>query len=591
MRLADFVIEFLEKKKIDTVFTVSGGGSIFLCDALYKAKKLKYVACHHEQAVAYAAESYTRAKNKPGAAIVTTGPGGTNTASGVACCWIDSIPSIFISEQVYFNQTIDQSGLRQIGVQEFDIINMVKPFTKYAIMVKQPNEIKYHLEKAYYLCSEGRPGPVWIDIPANIQNAQINEKSLKGYHPANKIKKNSNLDKKIKKVAELFLKYDRPVLHVGHGVKISNGEKFLRKIIDKYHIPLALTWNASDLIESSHPSYIGRPGAFAERGSNFIIQNCNLYISVGTRLPFMVTGYNSKDFARKAKKIMVDIDKKETNLSRVKLEEKINCDATYFLKTFLKYLPPKISLSNNWLSYCRKVRKKYPIVLEKFKKQKNTINSYHFVDVLSDALNNKDVVVTDMGLSFVGTHQAFKIKKGQKLYTNSGHAPMGWGLPAAIGACYATKKKRVICLAGEGGFQMNIQELATVMHNKLPIKIFIYNNGGYLTIKQTQQLGFNSRIMGSNSKSGLSFPDYKKIAQSHKIEYIKIKNGKKLRSKINKILTSNKAVICELILDHNQEQMPKAINKRIGGKSVPTNLEDMYPFLSKEELNSNNYKN
>ena len=591
MRLADFVIEFLEKKKIDTVFTVSGGGSIFLCDALYKAKKLKYVACHHEQAVAYAAESYTRAKNKPGAAIVTTGPGGTNTASGVACCWIDSIPSIFISGQVYLNQTIDQSGLRQIGVQEFDIINMIKPFTKYAIMVKQPNEIKYHLEKAYYLCSEGRPGPVWIDIPANIQNAQINEKSLKGYHPANKIKKNSNLDKKIKKVAELFLKYDRPVLHVGHGVKISNGEKFLRKIIDKYHIPLALTWNASDLIESSHPSYIGRPGAFAERGSNFIIQNCNLYISVGTRLPFMVTGYNSKDFARKAKKIMVDIDKKETNLSRVKLEEKINCDATYFLKTFLKYLPPKISLSNNWLSYCRKVRKKYPIVLEKFKKQKNTINSYHFVDVLSDALNNKDVVVTDMGLSFVGTHQAFKIKKGQKLYTNSGHAPMGWGLPAAIGACYATKKKRVICLAGEGGFQMNIQELATVMHNKLPIKIFIYNNGGYLTIKQTQQLGFNSRIMGSNSKSGLSFPDYKKIAQSHKIEYIKIKNGKKLRSKINKILTSNKAVICELILDHNQEQMPKAINKRIGGKSVPTNLEDMYPFLSKEELNSNNYKN
>jgi len=591
MRLADFVIEFLEKKKIDTVFTVSGGGSIFLCDALYKAKKLKYVACHHEQAVAYAAESYARAKNKPGAAIVTTGPGGTNTTSGVACCWIDSIPSIFISGQVYLNQTIDQSGLRQIGVQEFDIINMIKPFTKYAIMVKQPNEIKYHLEKAYYLCSEGRPGPVWIDIPANIQNAQINEKSLKGYHPANKIKKNSNLDKKIKKVAELFLKYDRPVLHIGHGVKISNGEKFLRKIIDKYHIPLALTWNASDLIESSHPSYIGRPGAFAERGSNFIIQNCNLYISVGTRLPFMVTGYNSKDFARKAKKIMVDIDKKETNLSRVKLEEKINCDATYFLKTFLKYLPPKISLSNNWLSYCRKVRKKYPIVLEKFKKQKNTINSYHFVDVLSDALNNKDVVVTDMGLSFVGTHQAFKIKKGQKLYTNSGHAPMGWGLPAAIGACYATKKKRVICLAGEGGFQMNIQELATVMHNKLPIKIFIYNNGGYLTIKQTQQLGFNSRIMGSNSKSGLSFPDYKKIAQSHKIEYIKIKNGKKLRSKINKILTSNKAVICELILDHNQEQMPKAINKRIGGKSVPTNLEDMYPFLSKEELNSNNYKN
>jgi acetolactate synthase I/II/III large subunit len=589
MRLADFVIKFLERKKIDTVFTVSGGGSIFLCDALYKAKKIKYVACHHEQAVSYATESYARAKNKPGAAIVTTGPGGTNTTSGVGCCWIDSVPSIFISGQVYLNQTIDQSGLRQIGVQEFDIVNMVKPFTKYAVMVKKPNEIKYHLEKAYHLCSEGRPGPVWIDIPANIQNAEINEKNLKSYYFPKKNIKKYKLDKKIKKVAELFLKYDRPILHIGHGVKISNGVKYLRKIINKYHIPLALTLNASDLIESNHPSYIGKPGAFAERGSNFIIQNCNLYISVGTRLPFMVTGYNSKDFARKAKKIMVDIDKKETTFSRVKLEEKINCDATYFLKTFLKYLPKKINLSNNWLNYCKKVRKKYPIVLEKFKKQKKSINSYHFIDTLSGLLNNKDVVVTDMGLSFVGTHQAFKIKRGQKLYTNSGHAPMGWGLPAAIGAFYATKRKRIICLAGEGGFQMNIQELATVMHNKLPIKIFIYNNGGYLTIKQTQQLGFNNRIMGSNKKSGLSFPDYKKIAQSHKIKYIKIPNNKNLKSKINKILMGNKPVICELILDHNQEQMPKAINKRIGKKSVPTTFEDMYPFLSKEELYSNNY--
>jgi acetolactate synthase-1/2/3 large subunit len=311
---------------------------------------------------------------------------------------------------------------------------------------------------------------------------------------------------------------------------------------------------------------------------------------VGTRLPFMVTGYNSKDFARKAKKVMVDIDKVETSNSNVKLDEKINCDASYFLKTLLKYLPNKINPSKKWLKYCKTVRKKYPIVLEKFKTQKKFVNSYHFVDILSDLLNSKDVIVTDMGLSFVGTHQTFKIKKGQKLYTNSGHAPMGWGLPAAVGACCASKKRRIICLVGEGGLQMNIQELATVMHNKLPIKIFIYNNGGYLTIKQTQQLGFNSRIMGSNFKSGLSFPDYKKIAQSYKIKYIEIKNNKNLKNKINKVLAGNKPVICELKLDHNQEQMPKAINKRIpGGKTVPTKFEDMYPFLSTDELNANNY--
>jgi len=491
---------------------------------------------------------------------------------------------------VFLNQTIGNSGQRQLGVQEFDIVNMVKSSTKYAVMIKKASTIKYHLEKAYHICEEGRPGPVWIDIPANIQNAKINPKKLIGYKPPIKIRKNFNLDKKIKKIAKLFLKYDRPMLHIGHGVKISEGEKYLRKIVDKYNIPFALTWNASDLIESNHPSYVGRPGAFAERGSNFITQNCNLYVSVGTRLPFMVTGYNSKDFARKAKKIMVDIDKVETRNSNVKLDEKINCDASYFLKALLKYLPNKINLSKNWLKYCKNVRKKYPIVLKQFKTQKKFVNSYHFVDILSDLLNSNDVIVTDMGLSFVGTHQAFKIKKGQKLYTNSGHAPMGWGLPAAVGACFASKKRRIICLVGEGGLQMNIQELATVMHNKLPIKIFIYNNGGYLTIKQTQQLGFNSRIMGSNFKSGLSFPDYKKIAQSHRIKYVEIKNNKNLKNKINKVLTGNKPIICELKLDHNQEQMPKAINKRIpGGKSVPTKLEDMYPFLYTDELNANDY--
>ena len=289
---------------------------------------------------------------------------------------------------------------------------------------------------------------------------------------------------------------------------------------------------------------------------------------------------------------MVDIDKLELKKSRVVLDEKINCDASYFLKSLMKYLPKKISLSREWLSYCKNIRKKYPIVLKEFKTQKKFVNSYYFVDILSDVLNNNDIIVTDMGLSFVGTHQTFKIKKGQKLYTNSGHAPMGWGLPAAVGASYALKKRRVICLSGEGGLQMNIQELATVMHNKLPIKIFIYNNGGYLTIKQTQQLGFNNRIMGSNSKSGISFPNYKEIAASHKIKYTKILSNKNLKKKLSKVLAGNKPIICELMMDHDQEQMPKAINKRIpGGKTVATKYEDMYPFLSEKELNSNNYEN
>ena len=588
MRLADFVIKFLEEKKIDTIFTVSGGGSIVLCDALYKSKKIKYVACHHEQAASFSAESYSRVKNKPGAVLVTSGPGGTNCVTGVSSCWIDSVPTIFISGQVNSDQTIDNSGLRQVGVQEIDIVNIVKSNTKYSVKITKPEEIKYHLEKAYEISIEGRPGPVWIDIPADIQNAQIDPKKLNKYKIIKKLKKNLLIDRKIKKLAKLFLKYRRPLIHVGQGLKISNGKKYLRKIVDKYKIPFALTWNASDLIESSHPNYVGRPGVFAERGSNFIVQNCDLYISIGTRLPFMVTGYNSIDFARKAKKIMVDIDKKEIDLCRVNLDEKINCDASYFLKNLLNCLPKKIGLSKNWLEYCKKVRKKYPIVLKKYITQKKFVNSYHFVDILSEILNKKDIVVTDMGLSFVGTHQTFKVKKGQKLYTNSGHAPMGWGLPAAIGAFYASKKQRVICLAGEGGFQMNIQELATVMHNKLPIKIFILNNGGYLTIKQTQQLGFNSRIMGADSKSGLSFPDYKKIADSHKIKHIKISNNKNLKAKIKTILSGNKPLICELMIDPNQPQIPKAVSrKNAKGQNIKTSFEDLYPFLPTNEIKKN----
>jgi len=594
MRLSDYVIKFLRQKKINTVFTVSGGGSIFLCDALYKATKLKYVACHHEQAVAYAAESYARAKNKPGAAIVTTGPGGTNTASGVACCWIDSVPVLFISGQVFLNQTIGKSGIRQIGVQEFDIVSMIKSSTKYAVIIKKPEEIKFHLEKAYYLSQSGRPGPVWIDIPANIQNAFINEKKLKGFKANNKKKSNKILDQKIKAVAKALLNHDRPLIHLGRGVKLSNSDKIFKKFIKKFHIPFALTWNADDFLESDHSLCIGRPGAFGARGANFIVQNCNLYISIGTRLPFMVTGYDSKDFARHARvKIMVDIDKKELNKKDLNIDLKINCDARYFLEKLYKNMK-KFKKNNHWINYCQKLKEKYPVVINSMKKQNKYVNSYFFVDKLSELLNSKDIIITDMGFSFTSTHQAFKVKKGQTFHTNSGHAPMGWGLPAAVGAFFAknntNKKNRVICLTGDGGFQLNIQELATVMHHKIPMKIFIFNNGGYLTIKQTQQLGFDGRIMGADKKSGLSFPNYKKLAQTYKMKYFKARFNSDLTKTLKMAINSKGASICELIMDPDEEQMPKAINKRTSeGKSVPTKFEDMYPFLSKEELNSNNY--
>jgi len=590
MRLSDYIIKFLEKKKIDTVFQVSGGGSIFLGDALYKAKKIKYVAHHHEQAASFAAEGYARSKNDVGCCFVTTGPGGTNAVTGISSAWIDSIPVIFIAGQAFYNQTIQNTKKRQIGVQEINIIDIIKPITKFSVMVKDANLINFYLEKAYEICKSGRPGPVFLDIPADMQNAQIDEKKILKlkYNP---LKINYQIKDDINQIVKKLRHSKKPVIHLGHGVRLSNSKNLVKKFFDKYQIPFLVTWNADDIVSSNHKMYFGKPGQFGERGSNFIIQNCDFYLSVGSRLPYMVTGYNPKDFARNAKfKAMVDIDNYELKKKNLKLNLRIESDAKYFLEELFKKLK-NYKLNQKWIDYCNYVRKKNPILIDKMINEKKYVNSYYFVKNLSKRTKPKDTIITDMGFSFTTSHQAIDIKNNQKFFTNSGHAPMGWGLPAAIGAYYANKKSNsnLICLTGEGGFQMNIQELATIMHNKIPIKIFVFNNGGYLTIKQTQLLGFDGRVMGADKKSGLSFPNYKKLASAHNILYKKIKNHKNLDKSIKSILNSKKAFLCELIMSPNEEQIPKAVNRRNElGKSIPAKLEDMYPFLSKEELSSNN---
>ena len=590
IRVADYIIKFLEKKKIDTVFTVSGGGSIFLCDALYKSKKIKYISHHHEQAASFAAESYARLKNDVGCSIVTTGPGGTNTVTGVSSAWIDSVPVIFISGQVFYNQTIRNTKKRQIGVQEINIIDLVKPITKFSKMIIDANDINYYLEKAYSICKSGRPGPVFLDIPADIQSALVEEKKIIKYKYKPK-KITFYIDEKINKICSELKKSKKPLIHLGHGVKLSNAQAIIKKFFRKYKIPFVVTWNADDIMPSNHNMYCGRPGAFGERGSNFIVQNCDFYLSIGTRLPYMVTGYNAKRFAAKAKfRAMVDIDINELKNNDFKVNLKIKSDANKFLEKLFSKIK-KYDASKNWHNYCLEVRKKYPILTQEMINEKKYVNSYYFVKTLSQLTKKNDTIITDMGFSFTTSHQALDVKENQNFYTNSGHAPMGWGLPAAIGAYYASKKihSNLICLTGDGGLQMNIQEFATIMHNKIPLKVFIFNNGGYLTIKQTQVLGFNNRIMGADKSSGLSFPDYSEIAKAHKISYKKIKNHKNLKNQIQSILKDKKPFICELMMNPNEEQIPKAINRRdSSGKSVPTDFEDMYPFLPKDELKSNN---
>ena len=585
MKLSDYIIDWLSSKGIEDIFTVSGGGSIVLCDSIARSNSLKYFCCHHEQAVAFAAEGYARASNKIGVALVTTGPGATNAITGVSSSWIDSIPLIFISGQVYSGQTIKKTKLRQLGVQEINIVDLVRSNTKYAVSISSPDEIKYELEKAYYYAVSDRPGPVWIDVPADVQLAEINPENLRSFDPKPIIKKQSN--KEIDFVLKKLKTSKRPLILAGHGVKLAKCEQQLIALIEKLNIPILTTWNATDLINSDHPLFVGRPGAFAERGANFAIQNSDLIITIGSRLPFMVTGYNVKDFGRNAYKIMVDIDKAELKKLDRLVNKSINMDALAFVNSVILYSDGIRKSNITWIEMCQNIRKKYPMLEKYYEKSNLFVNSYFFIDELASLLKKDATIVTDMGLSFVGTHQAFRIKLGQKLFTNSGHAPMGWGLPAAFGASRTNPKTPVVCLTGDGGFMMNIQELATVMCHQPNLKIFIYNNKGYLTIKQTQQRHFDNRLMGSTDDLDMKFPNFKLIAEAHAIPFIKIENDLEINM-LDSFLKIQGPGICELIMDPDQLQIPIAINKKDEfGLTIPSKYEDLYPFLSEKELNDN----
>ncbi len=589
LRLSDYVIRFLENQNIDHVFTVTGGGSIFLCDALYSSKKIKTICCHHEQAVAMATESYARVRRSVGASLVTIGPGATNAITGVVGSWMDSVPHIIISGQAFYNQTIRDTGLRQFGVQEVNIVDLIKSVTKYAAVVSDPLEIKFHLEKALYLATTGRPGPVWLDLPANIQAAKIDENLLQGFTPpTDPYVCDKDIKQKVAKIVELLTQAKRPLVHVGQGVRIANAEKEFWSLIEKYKIPFVTARNANDMVASSHELFIGRPGTFPQRGANFAVQNADFYLAIGTRLSLPQTGYNAKDFAKNAFKVMVDVDKAELNKPSLNIDIKVHSDAKDFLKELNNQLEEKLINASEWIEQCRLWKKKYPAVLPEYKNQKKYINSYYFIDVLSDVLTNTDIVVTDMGIAFQGTHQAFRVKQGQKFFTNCGLASMGWGLPAAVGACIGSGYKRVICIAGEGGLMMNVQELATVMHHKLPIKIFVLNNGGYLTIKQTQQLGFEGRLIGVNSETGLSFPDMLKLALAHDIPATRLSSHDNLNQMLHDVVEAEGPHLCEIMMDPDQDQGPKTINRRNpDGTTVPTPLEDLYPYLDPTEVREN----
>ncbi len=584
IKLSDYVISFLEKKGIKNVFLVSGGNLMHLLESIRVNKNMNYICNHHEQASAMAAEGYSKMTGKTGFAMVTSGPGGTNAVTGVAGAWIDSNPMIVVSGQSYLSQTIGNSGLRQLGVQEINIVDIIRPITKYAVMLKDPKKIKYHLQKALHIANSERPGPVWIDIPINLQMAMIEEKELENFIPKEIKKEDLFLKEKVKEVIGLIKNSKRPIIILGNGVRLSHAEKEFFELADSLSIPIVTTRNANDLIWNDHELYAGRIGSFGQRSSNLAVQNSDLILSIGSRIALAVTGWAYNDFARESKKVVVDIDSSELKKPIIKPDIAIKSDAKEFISEMLLQTE-NLELENLdlWKKKIKEWKEKYPVCLPRYKNEKE-VNTYYFAEILSGELKEEDVVVTDMGMSFQCVMQGLKLKKGQRLFTSAGLAAMGFGLPGAIGACIGNGKKRIICVTGDGGLMMNIQELQTVIHNNLPIKLFVFNNKGYTSIRETQKAYFNG-YLGSEKESGVSIPDIVKVAEAFGIKAKRIENQEKLREGIKEVLDYNGPYVCDLNISESQQVNPKqGFFKRPDGKPVPRPIEDMIPYVDREEF-------
>ena len=589
MKLSDYVIDFLVKKEIVDIFMVSGGGIIHLVDSVGRNDNINYFCNHNEQATGYCAEGYARQKNAIAACLVTTGPGSTNTISGVAGAWVDSVPMIVISGQVKKELIADYTRLRQLGEQEINIIDMVKPVTKYAVTVDEPDRIRYELEKAVHSATTGRKGPVWINIPLDVQGSNIDENGLKSFAPDKQEKNDAELKVRVAQAARWLKESKRPVFILGHGIRLAQAEENLLSLCRKISVPALLSFNGMDLLPEDHPCLVGRPGIIGQRRANFAVQNADFILSIGARMNIKIVGYDYKGFAPKARKVMVDIDHEELNKSTVNCDLAIDADAKNFLSELNKQFNDKeLAVSSEWLAACRQWKGKYPNITDDFYADQEYVNSYVFYDRLSDMLEADDTVVTGNGLAALNLYQAFKVKESQRAFTNNGYGAMGYGLPAAIGACIAHDKKRTICVTGDGSLQMNIQELGLIGHNKLPLKIFILNNLGYTSIRLTQDNFFKSHYVGADDGSGVSNPDFQKIAEGYGLAYARIQNNSQLDDVISKVLSENGPALIEVIVSPKQGVNPKTTSsKRDDGTFESRPLEDMYPFLSREELKEN----
>lgn len=595
IKVSDYIVKFLEDMGVRHIFLISGGGNIHLIDSIGNSKKIKYICNHHEQASAIAAEAYSRITGNIGVCLVTTGPGGTNAITGVLGAWTDSIPVLVISGQTR-TETVGagKNSLRQLGDQEINIVDIVEPITKYAEMVIDPQDIRYHLEKALYLAKTGRPGPVWLDVPLNIQGAFVDEKKLRVFDPSEVKPKYVTQKNLISNLASKTLSKlktsKRPVLLVGNGVRIAGASKELLRLIDLLKVPVLASFTGYDLLSSENKYYFGRPGTVGQRSANFILQNSDFLLVLGSRLNIRAIGYNFDTFARAAYKIVVDIDKAELNKKTIKPDLAINTDTKDFIRELINQISnDSFSLKiKPWTKRCKEWNKRFPQVLSEYWKEKKYVNVYCFLEVFSRYLRSSDVLALSDGTACVCEYQTLKFPQGTRIVVNSGCAAMGYGLPASIGACFANNRKSTICIEGDGSLQINIQELQTIKHHNLPIKLFVYNNGGYISIRLTQKNLFNGKWVASGPTSGVTCPDLSKITRAYGFKFVKITSHRGMERKIKKVFSSRGPIICEVMLSPDMEFLPKASSKKLlDGSIVSAPLEDMYPFLSKEELKKN----
>jgi acetolactate synthase-1/2/3 large subunit len=594
MKLSDYVIQFVEQLDVKHVFLVPGGGAMHLNESLSRSTVLEPVCNLHEQASAIAAENYSKATNRLGVAMVTTGPGGTNAITGVAGAWLDSTPMLVISGQVkradrIYDANGNHLGVRQMGVQEVDIVTIVSSITKYAVTVVDPRSIRFHLEKALYLARTGRPGPVWIDIPLDVQATPIDEASLEGFSLPARPADGDNLQAQVRETIAALNRAERPILIAGNGIRLARCEPEFRELLHVLDIPFELTWLAIDFIEETHPLYAGRPGTLAARGANFAVQNSDFLLSIGARLDRVVTGFAPERFARAAEKVMVDIDPAELAKMGDSIQKKICVDAGAFIREMLRQKDSiQIPCRNVWKKRCSEWKERYPLVLKEHRAP-GPVSIYNLADVMSEELAVGDFLVSGSSGSAIELFLlAYRVKKGQRVFHTTALGAMGFGLPASIGVCLAGGRKRTICVDGDGGFQFNIQELETVARLRLPITFFVLNNDGYSSIRTSQTNFFGAPRLGCDARTGQTLPDVRRVAEAFGLATEIIANQDDLRAAVRRVLSHSGPVVCDVHLLPEEARQPRlSAFQRPDGSLVSKPLEDLWPYLDREEFQAN----